>query len=76
MKAEKQEHVIPVAPIDRLIRKTSAERVSEGASQELGMILEELGSKIATRAIDLARHANRSTVKEADIRLAYKQWAE
>ncbi len=66
--------VISVAPIDRLIRKTNAERVSESAAKELGAILEELGMGIALRAADLAKHANRTTVKDADIRLAYKQW--
>ncbi len=78
MKTDKKndERVIPIAPLDRLIRKANAERVSESAAKELGIILEELGKEIAIRANDLAKHANRTTVKDADIRLAYKQWAE
>jgi histone H3/H4 len=76
MKGEKIDRVIPIAPIDRLIRKTNAERVSESAAKELGMILEELGKEIALRAADLAKHANRTTVKDSDIQLAYKQWRE
>nr|MDO8113192.1 NFYB/HAP3 family transcription factor subunit [Candidatus Sigynarchaeota archaeon] len=76
MKGEKADHVIPIAPIDRLIRKTNADRVSESAAKELGLILEELGKEIALRAADLAKHANRTTVKDSDIRLAYKQWRE
>ncbi|MHA1681548.1 MAG: histone family protein [Promethearchaeota archaeon] len=66
--------VIPIAPLDRLIRKANAERVSESAAKELGVILEQLGKEIADRAIDLAKHANRATVKDSDIKLAYKQW--
>ena len=54
--------VIPIAPLDRLIRKANAERVSESAAKELGVILEQLGKEIADRAIDLAKHANRATV--------------
>ena len=76
MKGEKSDKIIPIAPIDRLIRKTNAERVSESAAKELGLILEELGKEIALRAADLAKHANRTTVKDSDIRLAYKQWRD
>ncbi|MEX2681241.1 MAG: histone family protein [Candidatus Sigynarchaeota archaeon] len=76
MKGELNNRVIPIAPVDRLIRKTNAERVSESAAKELGIILEELGKEIALRAADLAKHANRTTVKDIDIRLAYKQWRE
>ncbi len=78
MKTDKknEDRVIPIAPLDRLIRKANAERVSESAAKELGVILEELGKEIANRANDLAKHANRTTVKDSDIRLAYKQWAE
>ncbi len=78
MKTDKknEDRVIPIAPLDRLIRKANAERVSESAAKELGVILEELGKEIANRANDLAKHANRTTVKDSDIRLAYKQWSE
>ena len=76
MKAENDDRLIPIAPLDRLIRKANAERVSESAAKELGVILEALGKEIASRAADLAKHANRTTVKDTDIRLAYKQWKE
>ncbi len=78
MKTDKknEDRVIPIAPLDRLIRKANAERVSESAAKELGIILEELGKEIANRANDLAKHANRTTVKDSDIRLAYKQWSD
>ena len=65
---------IPVAPLDRLIRRANAERVSEKAAYELGAILEELGLEIAQRAQELAGHAGRKTVTGNDIILAYKQW--
>ncbi|MHA1794119.1 MAG: histone [Promethearchaeota archaeon] len=74
MKTNKRERIIPLAPIDRLIRDENAERVSERAKVELGDILEKLGKEIAARAAALARHANRTTIKDVDIRLAYKQW--
>ncbi|MHA1651873.1 MAG: histone family protein [Candidatus Helarchaeota archaeon] len=74
MPRERVEHVIPIAPIDRLIRKAKAERVSEKAAIALGEILEEVGLEIASMARELAEHAHRKTVNGEDIKLAYKQW--
>jgi len=64
---------LPLAPIDRLIRKAGAERVSEEAAKALRDILEEKAIEIAKRANDLALHAGRKTIKVEDIKLAAKQ---
>ncbi|MHA1506595.1 MAG: histone family protein [Candidatus Asgardarchaeia archaeon] len=74
MPRERAERNIPIAPLDRLIRKANAERVSEKAAAALGEILEELGLEIAKRARELAEFAGRKTVTDKDIRLAYKHW--
>ena len=74
MPKEKTERIIPLAPIDRLIRKAKVERVSEKASVVMGEILEGLGLEIAVMARDLAEHAHRKTVNGNDIQLAYRQW--
>ncbi len=74
MPREKIERIIPLAPLDRLIRKAKAERVSEKAATAMGEILEELGLEIAGMAKELAEHAHRKTINGDDIRLAYKQW--
>jgi len=74
MPREKMERTIPLAPLDRLIRKAKAERVSEKAAIAMGEILEELGLEIAAMAKELAEHAHRKTINGDDIRLAYKQW--
>ena len=74
MPKEKTERIIPLAPLDRLIRKAKVERVSEKAAAELGKILESIGLEIAKRAGELANHANRKTVTGKDILLAYNQW--
>ena len=74
MPKERSERIIPVAPLDRLIRKAKVERVSEKAANSLGKILEEIGLEIAKRAGELAIHANRKTVTGRDIDLAFNQW--
>ena len=62
--------ILPLAPVERIIRNAGADRVSEGASIELAKILEEFGIEVSREAIELAKHAGRTTVKEEDIRLA------
>ncbi len=64
---------LPVSPIDRIIRKAGAERVSGEASELLAEVLEDHGKEIATRANELAEHAGRKTVKREDIRMAVKE---
>jgi histone H3/H4 len=62
--------ILPFAPVERIIRKAGAERVSYDAGIELAKVLEEYGIEVSREAITLAKHAKRTTVKEEDIRLA------
>lgn len=63
---------LPIAAIDRLIRKAGAERVSEEAAEALGKILSDVAIDISSQAIELAKHAKRKTVTAEDIQLATK----
>ncbi len=63
---------LPVAAVDRIIRKGGSWRVSEPAAMALAEILEEEGVKIARKAGEFASHANRRTITDTDIRLAAK----
>jgi len=58
---------IPTAPVTRLMRNAGAERVSEDASQALVEVLEEYGETVARKAVSLAKHAGRKTVKAEDV---------
>jgi histone H3/H4 len=62
--------ILPIAPVERIVRKAGADRVSEDAGIELAKVLEEYGLEVSREAISLAKHAKRTTVKEEDIRLA------
>ncbi len=61
---------LPKAPIERLIKRAGAERVSDDAVTALADVLEEMALQISARAIKLGRHAGRKTVTEEDIKLA------
>jgi histone H3/H4 len=62
---------LPIAPITRIIRNAGAERVSEDASLELVNYLGGSSKRISKKAVSLAKHAGRKTVKRGDILLAF-----
>jgi histone H3/H4 len=74
MPRSRKDRILPVAPVDRLIRKAGAERVSDTGAEKLAKILEEVGEELARMAVDLTEHADRKTITDADVELAYKQW--
>ena len=64
---------LATAPMHRICKKAGAERVSEVAAEELAKVLEDIGLKVASEAIDYAMHAGRKTVKARDIEIAARK---
>ncbi|MGV8168981.1 MAG: histone family protein [Candidatus Nanoarchaeia archaeon] len=61
---------IPLAAMERLLKKAGAERVSEDAKDALRDALEEYALRIGQDAAKYSGHAGRKTVKAEDIKLA------
>jgi len=69
----KQERLIPLAAMEKIIKKAGAERVSDPAKSALKEVLEEYAGRISSDAVRFALHAGRKTVKAGDIKLAVKK---
>lgn len=64
---------LPIAPVEKLLRKAGADRVASSASQTLAAVLEDIGGEISRRASALSVHAGRRTVKVEDVKMAVKE---
>lgn len=71
---QKSKYAIPFAPVERLIKLYSTQRVSQHAVEALTEELITRGKKIATYAWDIAQHSGRKTITKKDISIAYNQF--
>jgi len=64
---------LPLAAVKRVIKdNANIDRVGADGIRALAELMEEEGTRIAQKAVLLAKHAGRKTVVEEDIRLASK----
>ena len=61
-----------MAAMEKILKQSGAERVSDKAKVALKNTIEELADQISAKAVNLAKHAGRVTVKASDIKLAAK----
>jgi histone H3/H4 len=61
---------LPRAPVERILKKTGAERVSSESVDALCELMETYATILAREALKNAIHAGRKTIRESDIRMA------
>ena len=64
--------LLPLAAMEKILKQCGAYRVSDKAKVALKNTMEDLADEIATKAVNLAKHAGRVTVKASDIKFAAK----
>ena len=64
--------ILPLAAMEKVLKQCGADRVSDKAKVALKSVIEEIADQIAVKAIQLAVHAGRKTVKARDVKLAAK----
>ncbi len=64
---------LPLAPIERILKKAGAPRVSKEACEEFAGVIEEIAFELAAETAALAKHAGRKTVMAKDVKLAKKK---
>ncbi len=67
-----EKKILPLAAMEKLLKKCGATRVSEDAKATMKDILEEYAEQIGQKAVKMAQHSGRKTVKGADVKLATK----
>jgi len=64
--------LLPLAAMEKILKQSGADRVSDKAKVALKNIMEDIADQIAAKAVNLAKHAGRVTVKASDVKLAAK----
>jgi len=64
---------LPLAPLERLLRKSGAKRVSKSALLEFANVISDYVKDLSSESMALAKHAGRKTILDVDVRLARKK---
>lgn len=66
------EKLLPLAAMEKILKNCGAERASDKAKAALKDVIEDIANEIAERAVKLAVHSGRVTIKAGDVKLASK----
>ena len=67
---------LPLATVERIIKKAGAKRVSKKGAEAFAEVLAEYAFKLSAEAAKLAEHAGRKTLLDVDVRLAKRRLEE
>lgn len=70
---QKSKLIIPFAPVERMMKENCNARISDSAIEAMTEELITIGKKISEKALKIAKHSGRKTIKDIDIKLAYEQ---
>lgn len=68
-----RENILPLAAMEKLLKKAGAPRVSQDAKVALQEVLEESAMSLGQKAATFASHSGRKTIKASDVKLAAKE---
>jgi len=68
-----EKKILPLAAMEKLMKKAGAPRVSDPAKAALQEVLEEKALQLSEKALRYAKHSGRKTIKDVDIKLAVKE---
>ena len=69
-KAKKE---LPLAPLERVLRKAGAKRVSKDAVREFAAVIADYAHDLTAEAATLSKHAGRKTIIDSDVRMARRR---
>jgi len=64
---------LPLAPLERILRKAGAKRVSKSALVEFARVIVDYAHDLSSESLALAKHAGRKTIVGSDVRMAKKK---
>ncbi len=65
---------LTLSPLERILKKAGAERVSKEAVEAFADVLEDYVTRLSMEANILAKHAGRKTITDDDIRMARRKF--
>lgn len=71
----KRKTKLPLAPFERVLKDSGSNiRVSKESVEAFTEVMEEISGDLASDAYDLAKHADRKTIKASDVKIAWKRF--